>query len=113
VTAPIPNREASFDAQDAAIELHYLLAKEIRNRGIALDLVYQGTSGVITVFEPAHWARIGSNAGAGRNSEVCDIFPTRHRTWFVEWRDGKTFHGSGGPLAFVEVLMRGISENLH
>lgn len=94
----------TFDPLDAASQMHFLLATRLRNEGVALDLVYHGTSGVITVFEPAEWA--------GRGREVCDIFPTRHQSWFVEWRDGKTFHGSGGPLAFVEVLMRGIRANL-
>ena len=95
---------APFDALDAASQTHFILAKRLREEGLALDLVYHGTSGVITIFEPAQWT--------GRGREICDIFPTQHRSWFVEWRDGKTFHGQGGNLAFVEVLMRGIRDNL-
>ncbi|MEM9732654.1 MAG: hypothetical protein AAF903_04090 [Pseudomonadota bacterium] len=97
-----------FDPLDAASQLHFMLATRLRRERLALDLVYHGTSGVITVFEPAVWV----NLGAGRGREICDIFPTRRDSWFVEWRDGKTYHGSGGALAFVEVLMRGIRVNL-
>ncbi|MEL7273097.1 MAG: hypothetical protein AAGK33_06625 [Pseudomonadota bacterium] len=94
----------TFDPLDAASQLHFMLATRLREEGLALDLVYHGTSGVITVFKPTEWA--------GRGREICDIFPTRHKSWFVEWRDGKTYHGSGGALAFIEVLMRGIRANL-
>ena len=97
-------KPAVFDPLDASSQLHFMLVTRLRNEGLALDLVYHGTSGVITVFDPAEWA--------GRGREICDVFPTQANHWFVEWRDGSTFHGSGGNVAFVEVLLRGIRANL-
>ena len=100
----MPKTIRPFDPVASAIELHAMLAVAIRNKGWELDMVLHGTSGVISVFGQQQWQ--------GRGAAICDIHPTQHRHWYVEWIDGKMMNGNGGNYAFVKVLTDGIEANM-